>query len=66
MDGPHLELLRSRDLRAALLAVGDIAAAAGGTAPFASSGVQVLSRLVVPNASLATVCRCCPGWWPAN
>jgi len=56
MDGPHLELLRSRDLRAALLAVGDIAAAAGGAEPFARNGVQVLSRLV--DSELTTLSLC--------
>jgi len=56
MDGPHLELLRSRDLRAALLAVGDIAAAAGGTEPFAGNGVQVLSGLVASELTTLSLC----------
>ena len=56
MDRPHLELLRARDLRAALLAVGDIAAAAGGAEPFARSGVQVLSRLVASELTTLSLC----------
>ena len=56
MDGPHLELLRSRDLRAALLAVGDIAAATGGAESFARSGVQVLSGMVASELTTLSLC----------
>ena len=57
MDGPHLELLRSRDLRAALLAVGDIASAACGAEPFARNGVQVLSGLVTSELTTLSLCN---------
>ena len=61
MDGPHLELLRSRDLRAALLAVGDIAGATGGAESFARNGVQVLSRLVVSELTTLSLCELTSG-----
>ena len=56
MASPRLELLRSRDLRAALMALGDIAEAADDSAHFAQAGVQVLARLV-PNE--LTTLSCC-------
>ena len=56
MASPQIELLRSRDLRAAVLALGDIADAAGSSLGFAQAGVQVLGRLV--QSELTTLSRC--------
>lgn len=56
MASPRYELLRSRDLRAALMALGDIAEAADSSAHFAQAGVQALSRLVP--SELTTLSRC--------
>ncbi len=56
MASPRPELLRTRDLRAALMGLGDIADGASSGARFAMDGVQVLSRLV-PNA--LTTLSCC-------
>lgn len=56
MASPRYELLRSRDLRAALTALGDIADAADDAIRFAEVGVQVLSRLVP--SELASLSRC--------
>ena len=59
MTEPRYGLLRSRDLRAALAAVGDLAEASGqadGARGFALAGVQVLSRLVA--SELTTLSRC--------
>jgi len=56
MASPQPELLRSRDLRAALLALGDIADGAASGAQFAMAGVDVLSRLV---RSDLTTLSCC-------
>jgi DNA-binding CsgD family transcriptional regulator len=56
MASPRYELLRSRDARAALLALGDIADAADSAMHFAQAGVHVLSRLVA--SELTTLSRC--------
>jgi DNA-binding CsgD family transcriptional regulator len=56
MSRPHPELLGSRDLRAALDAVGDIGAAADSAALFAQVGVQALTGLVA--SELTTLSRC--------
>lgn len=56
MPQPRLELLRARDLRAVLNAVGDIAEAAGDMAGFARAGVQSLNALVA--SELTTLSRC--------
>lgn len=56
MASPRHELLRSRDLRAALMALGDIAEAADSSAHFAQAGIQALSRLVP--SELTTLSRC--------
>ena len=56
MAQPRVELLRARDLRAALNAVGDIAGAAGDLAGFAQIGVQVLNSLAA--SELTTLSRC--------
>jgi len=56
MPSPRYELLRSRDLHAALTALGDIADAADTGTHFALRGVQVLSRLVP--SELTTLSRC--------
>ena len=56
MASPRPELLRTRELRAALMALGDINDGASTGGRFAMVGVQVLSRLV-PNA-LTTLSWC--------
>lgn len=56
MARPRPELLRNRDLHAALHAVGDIMDASGDASTFAAAGVDVLSRLI-PN-ELGTLSRC--------
>lgn len=56
MVSPRLELLRTRDLRAVLMGLGEIADGASTGARFAMAGVQVLERLV-PNA--LTTLSCC-------
>ena len=56
MSLPAAHLLRARDLRAALLAVGDIAGAAVDIGTFATIGVQVLNRLA--GSELTTLSRC--------
>ncbi len=56
MANPQPTLLRSRDLRAALLALGDMADGAGSGEQFAMAGVQVLPRLV--RSDLTTLSRC--------
>ena len=56
MASPRYELLRSRELRAALMALGDIAEAADSSMHFAQAGVQALSRLVP--SELTTLSRC--------
>ena len=56
MSQPRLELLRTRDLHAALHALGDIAEAGPDAAQFAQAGVQVLSQLVP--SELTTLSRC--------
>lgn len=56
MAFPRLELVRSCDVRAALLALGDIAEEADSAANFAQVGVRVLSRLV---PSELTTLSCC-------
>ena len=56
MPQPRLELLRTRDLRGALNAVGDIAEAAVDMAGFAIAGVQTLNALVA--SELTTLSRC--------
>jgi DNA-binding CsgD family transcriptional regulator len=56
MASPRYELLRSRELRAALMALGDIAEAADSSMHFAQAGVQALSRLVP--GELTTLSRC--------
>jgi DNA-binding CsgD family transcriptional regulator len=56
MPSPRLELLRSRDLRAVLTALGDVAEAADSGVHFAQAGLEILARLV-PN-ELTTLSRC--------
>ena len=56
MPSQRYELLRSRELRAALMALGDIAEAADSSLHFAQAGVQALSRLVA--SELTTLSRC--------
>ena len=56
MPQPHVELLRSSDLRAAINAVGDIVDAAGDMDGFAQVGVRVLDSLVA--SEFATMSRC--------
>ena len=56
MAGPRYELLRSRDLLSALMAVGDIADCADSAGAFAQAGVQVLARLVP--SEFTTLSRC--------
>ena len=46
MPSPRYELLRSRELLAALMALGDIAEAADTSLHFAQAGIQALTRLV--------------------
>lgn len=53
---PRYELLRSRELRAARMALDDIAEAADTGMHFAQAGVQALSRLVP--GELTTLSRC--------
>jgi len=56
MSQPRLELLRTRDLHAALHAVGDVAESGDDVVQFARAGVQVLSQLVA--SELTTLSRC--------
>ena len=56
MSQPNAHLLRARDLRAALYAVGDIAGAAIDVSSFAQVGVQVLNGLA--RSDLTTLSRC--------
>jgi len=61
MDRPQLELLQSRDLRAALLAVGDIAQTSGSAERFARNGVRVLSGLVASELTTLSLCDLASG-----
>lgn len=56
MHRPQMDLLRARDLRAALDCVGDVAQAGDHVERFAEIGVQSLRRLVA--SELTTLSRC--------
>jgi len=56
MATPHLELLRSRDYRAALALVGDVADALTEPGGFGRCGIERLSRLVPAEITSLVVC----------